>query len=267
MAARECRICGGKPTTLEHLWPKWLRRFSPHPVGVYRYGITSDPTGWQKFQRASFDHKSRVLCRLCNERLGTELEGPVAVLFERLLTGDAVAIPPGEQRLLAQWFYKTGLMVATTVSAEAATLPSRHYRDLGTSYDLPPTSVVWVGQLEGRLQEAGLWVQRFQWQDRLLDDPPASEGYILVLGVLDLAAVIGVLDARQSPASTDMNPFLLGDLGAARLLRIWPPSSFYSQSWPPPLPLRGQDLSQIAERFVRLVNSGRNTTTDARAPS
>ena len=60
-----------------------------------------------------------------------------------------------------------------------------------------------------------------------------------------------------------MNPFILGDLGAGRLLRIWPPSTFYQQPWPPPLPLRGEDLSGIAEAFVGFVNGRANAAAAA----
>jgi len=236
------------------VWPKWLRKFASHPIGIYQYGISSDPAGWNRFSRASFDHKARVPCEPCNHRLGTELEAVVSPLVERLLSTEVTLIPPDEQRLLSQWLYKTGLMVATTMPSDAAALPRKHYEGLASSFDLPPGSIVWIGLLEKRLQEAGLWVQRFEWRDKLLTDPPAAEGYLIVLGVLNIAAMVGVLDLRQSPASTDMNPFMLGERGVGRFLRIWPASTFYAQPWPPPLTVQGDDLSRIADAFVTFAN-------------
>jgi hypothetical protein len=215
-------------------------------------GVTSDPANWREWTGATFEHTARVLCERCNERLG-ELEGHVGPVVERLLTRVDTSITPAQQKELAQWLYKTGLMVSTTLDHEATAIPRWHYEDLEASLDLPPASIVWIGLLDERVNEVAFWVQRFQWWDKFLQDPPESEGYLFVLGIGELAAVVGVLDTRQSPASTDMNPFHLGGLGTGRLLRIWPSSDHYGHRWPPPLTIRGEDLKGLADSFVRQV--------------
>jgi hypothetical protein len=213
-------------------------------------GVTPDPASWREWRGASFEHTARVLCKPCNTRLG-ELEGLVGPVVDRLLTRASSSITPAEQKELAQWLYKTGLMVSTTINHDATAIPRWHFEDLKASLDLPPASVVWIGLLDQRVNEVALWVQRFQWWDKTLAEPPESEGYLFVLGIGELAAVVGVLDTRQSPASTDMNPFLLGGLGARRLLRIWPSSDHFGHRWPPPKVIRGEDLSGITGSFVR----------------
>jgi hypothetical protein len=250
MAPRSCWICGAIPASEEHVWAKWLKRITRHPIGKYQIGVTSDPENWREWTGATFEHTARVLCRRCNQRLG-ELEGYVRPIVDRLLSGADTSIAPAEQKALAHWLYKTGLMVSTTLDHEATAIPRWHYQDLDASLDLPPASIVWIGLLDQRVNEVALWVQRFQWWDKFLPDPPESEGYLFVLGIGELAAVAAVLDTRQSPDSTDLNPFRLEGLGAGRLLRIWPSSNEYGLRWPPPLTIRGEDLKRLADAFVR----------------
>lgn len=249
---RACLICGSTPATEEHVWAKWLKKITRHETGKYQMGITTDPDGWREWTGASFEHTARVLCERCNHRLG-ELDGRVRPVVEGLILGTATSVNSTEQAELAQWLYKTGLMVSTTLRHEASALPPWHYSGLEETLDLPPASAVWIGLIDRRVQEAALWVQRFQWRDRYVSDPPPAEGYIFVLGVGELAAIVGVLDVRQSPASTDMNPFILGSLGVGRLLRIWPASQHYGFRWPPPQTIRAEDLRGIADAFVKTL--------------
>jgi hypothetical protein len=236
--------------TQEHVWPEWLKDIASGPVGDYKVGNTGDPGGWRQWRGASFSHTAGILCEACNHRLGA-LEGQVKPIVLRLLDGRATSVEAAEQSVLAQWLYKTGLMVSASMGEESARVPRWHYSDLATSLDLPPSSVVWVGRLDRRVQEAALWVQRFHWWDRELAEPTQAEGYIFFLGVGELLAIVGVLDVRQSPGSRDIgDAFKLGDLGVGRLLRIWPASTVYGHRWPPPESIRGEDLANMASAFV-----------------
>jgi len=143
-------------------------------------------------------------------------------------------------------------MVSTTIRVEAAALPSAHYSGLGSTLDLPPASVVWVGLLDKRIHEALFVVQRFQWWDRQAQAPTLSEGYVLVIGIGELAAVVAVLDTRQSEGSSDLDlPFVLEGPGIGRLLQIWPSSRHYGHRWPPPATISAPDLERIASAFAR----------------
>ncbi len=248
---RPCWICGSAKSTREHVWPKWLRKIATSEVGSYRIGVTNDPSGWQVRTGAAFTHTSRVLCGDCNGRL-SDLEGRVAQVLPRLVGGATTRLTAFEQEILAQWFYKTGLMVSTTMDHDAAALPKSHYRDLGQSFDLPPASAAWIGHLEERTHEAALWVQRFQWQDRWLDNAPMGDGYMFAISIADVSAVVAVLDVRQSPDSTEMKPFVQGGAAAGRLSRIWPVSEHYSVSWPPPLKLTAVQFQDVADSLQRL---------------
>lgn len=248
---RPCWICGASKSTREHVWPKWLRKIATSDVGTYRIGVTSDPGGWQVRTGTAFTHTSRVLCSDCNSRLSA-LEGRVALVLPRLVGGSAVRLTASEQELLAQWFYKTGLMVSTTMDHDAAALPKKHYTDLHQSLDLPPASAVWIGHLEQQAHEAALWVQRFEWQDRWLDNAPMGDGYMFAMSIADVAAAVAVLDVRQSPNSSDTNPFVQGGAAAGRLSRIWPVSEHYSVSWPPPLKLTAVQYQDLADSLQRI---------------
>ena len=252
---RACVICRGTPATREHVWPKWLKKISASEIGNYTMGVATNPENWREWTGAPFEHTSRVLCSRCNHRL-SGLEGRIRPIIERLLTPGGTTISPNEQTQLGQWLYKTGLMVATTIDDPATHLPKWHYTGLGDSLDLPPASVVWLGMLDRRVHEGALWVQRFQWRDRELADPIEAEGYILVLGIGEVAAVVGVLDTSQSPDSTPMSPFVLGQLGMGKLLRVWPASQHYGVKWPPPDRMQGEDLRGIADAFARSAGHG-----------
>lgn len=253
---RPCWICRAPNSTEEHVWPEWLQKIATSPVGKYRVGVTIDPAGWREWTGAAFEHTSRVLCDQCNHRLG-ELEGQVAQLIPTMVRGQSIRLAIAEQEMLAQWMYKTGLMVSTTNRHEASALPKDHYSELAKSLDLPPASAVWIAQVQDPSYQAALWVQRFEWHDRELAQPPVGEGYIFALSVADLAGVVAVLDVRQSPESTDMKPFQLGGLAQGRLLRIWPASNHYSVSWPPALKLSAAEFQHLAESFQRLSSDRR----------
>ncbi|HKW69725.1 MAG TPA: hypothetical protein VJP81_04005 [Candidatus Dormibacteraeota bacterium] len=218
-------------------------------------GIADDQSTWREWNGATFEHTARVLCKPCNSRLG-ELEGRVRPIAEDLIASRATSIDADHQPILASWLYKTGLMVASTIKQEAASLPHEHYSELKGEFDLPPGSVVWVGLLDRRVNEAALHIQRFGWWDRQAAEPVHCGGYILVLGIGELASIIGVLDTRQSPASADMEfPFILDGPGVGRLLRIWPPSTHYGHRWPPSATIPGAALAGITSAFARWAES------------
>jgi hypothetical protein len=183
------------------------------------------------------------------------LEGRVGPLFVRLAGDQAISIDPDAQELLAQWLFKTALMVSVTIPQGAAALPRTHYQDLDKSFDLPPASAVWIGRLDSPVQVVALWVQRFDWWDNTLPERGrASLGYGVAMNVGDLAAVIAVLDTRQSPTSFETTtPFALSPFAQGRLLRIWPPSKHFGQRWPPTLTLSQDAVKQIADSFKKFT--------------
>jgi hypothetical protein len=216
-------------------------------------GVASNPAGWREWTGATFEHTSRVLCRSCNSRL-EQLERGVAPIILAMVGLQPVRLTAAEQGTLAQWIYKTGLMVSTTIGHEASDLPKSHYSDLAQTFDLPPGSSVWFGAVEDPAYQAAFWVQRFRWRDNELTEAEAlvGEGYVFVLSITDIVGVVCVLDARQSPNSTDQQPFELGVLGQGPLLRIWPKSEHYSVAWPPSVKLTGSDFQHLAESLQRI---------------
>ena len=245
---RPCWICGAPDSTKEHVWPEWLQNITSSPTLNYRIGVSHDPTTWRQWTGAAFEHTSRVLCDVCNGVLG-DLEGKVAQLIPRMVKAESIRLGSVEQKLLAQWFYKTGLMVATTTRHNAGDLPKDHYSRLSQTLDLPPTSEAWVAEIEQPRYSAALWLQRFDWQDRLLSDAPEAQGYIFALSVATVAGIVAVLDTSQSPQSAEMPAFELRGRAPGRLLRIWPSSRHYGVPWPPSLKLTASDFQELADSF------------------
>jgi hypothetical protein len=175
-----------------------------------------------------------------------------------MIGGQPKRLTEGDQERLAQWLYKTGLMVSTTNRHEAAALPKAHYTELESSLDLPPASAVWIAEIQNPAYEAALRLQRFEWFDRTLNDAPAGDGYIFAISIRDLMGVVAILDVRQSPDSEDFQPFKLGGLAQGRLLRIWPVSNHYSVVWPPPSKLTAAEFDHLAESLQGLTSKPAN---------
>jgi hypothetical protein len=171
-----------------------------------------------------------------------------------LAAGRQTRLYAAEQQALAQWMYKTGLMVSTTNRHEANALPKAHYSDLAQSLDLPPASAVWIGQIQDPTYQVALYTQRFQWRDKELAEAPEGEGYFFALSVSHIAGLVAVLDVRQSPESSDMQPFVLAGPAPGRLLRIWPSSVHYGVSWPPPINLTAAAFQNLADSLQRVTS-------------
>jgi hypothetical protein len=175
-----------------------------------------------------------------------------------MVGGNSLQLDTADQELLAQWIYKTGLMVSPTHRDKANALPRSHYFDLAKSLDLPQASAVWIAQMEKPAYPAGLWLQRYEWQDRELAEPPIGEGFIFALSVADFAGVVAVLYSGQSPESTDMLPFELAGLARGRLMKIWPAPDYYGVRWPPLEKLTANDFMQLAESLPVLSGDRRS---------
>jgi hypothetical protein len=175
-----------------------------------------------------------------------------------MVGGNSLHLASAEQEMVAQWIYKTGLMVSPTHRDKANALPRSHYFDLKKNLDLPPVSGVWIAQVEKPAYPAGLWLQRYEWQDRELAEPPIGEGFIFAMNIADLAGVVAVPYSSQSPESTDMLPFELAGLARGRLMKIWPAPDYYGVRWPPLEKLTASDFIQLAESLPVLSGDRRS---------
>jgi hypothetical protein len=163
-----------------------------------------------------------------------------------MVGGNSLHLASAEQEMVAQWIYKTGLMVSPTHRDKANALPRSHYFDLKKNLDLPPVSGVWIAQVEKPAYPAGLWLQRYEWRDRELAEPPIGEGFIFAMNVAELAGVVAVPYSSQSSEST------------GRLMKIWPAPDYYGVRWPPLEKLTASDFIQLAESLPVLSGDRRS---------
>jgi 5-methylcytosine-specific restriction endonuclease McrA len=255
---RPCWVCGAPDSTEEHVWPEWLKDHAEQPTGTYRIGLEGDPAATRQWTGGAFELTSRVLCEQCNRRLGDKLEGPSAQLIPSMFKAQSRRLDPSDLRLLAHWFYKTALMVSTANRVPASELPKEHYRGLNTSFDLPPTSTAWIAEIADPSHEVTLRLQRFNWRDPDLANPPRVEGYAFVASVKDVAGFAVIFDTRQSPDSVEHPPLQLGGLGVGKLVRVWPTGDDYGLVWPPPTAMsmaEAHDLLKVIERAARPPSS------------
>lgn len=112
IARRRCVYCGAAAGSLEHAWPKWLQKWM-NPNNERRIvqlptGHIADSHGWDMATH-------RHVCEPCNAWMGSEYEGPASALIRTLNTEHAtLTLSPDDQLLLANWVYKTSLMLECT---------------------------------------------------------------------------------------------------------------------------------------------------------
>ncbi|WP_309092958.1 hypothetical protein [Phenylobacterium sp.] len=81
--------------TKEHIWPRWI---------IERANAGGDQFKWIGGSRATPNKAVVPLCYDCNQRLGTELEGPVSEAFRDVEAGHGLS---GRQcALLVKWLWK-----------------------------------------------------------------------------------------------------------------------------------------------------------------
>jgi len=97
---------------LEHAWPKWLQKWmnpnNERRVVQMPTGNVVDNHGWDVATH-------RHVCEQCNAWMGNVYEGPASALIRTLNTEHATfTLSPADQLLLANWAYKTSLMLECT---------------------------------------------------------------------------------------------------------------------------------------------------------
>jgi hypothetical protein len=197
------------------------------------------------FQAPSFSHTIRRVCGPCNNGWMADLEAATEPLVTGMLAGERPVLGAAEQDTLSRWMYKTALVVALlNDDTEATRVDPTHYYDLASG-TMPANTEIWLGNMKPGELEAGSWLQRIEWDDRL-DPDRRGDGYLFIVAVLPVVAIGIVMGGGTGDVPP---PFRMGPLSVESFQRIWPTSSNYATVWAQKRPITLDDLEQIASAW------------------
>jgi len=108
--AYPCVFCGQLKASKEHVYPKWLRSLQAPYDGVI--SVVETPQGNQvRPTQVPFGITVNTVCRDCNTGWMHDLEEATRPLLTRMIRGQLCELTLTDQHLLAQWVYKTVLMI------------------------------------------------------------------------------------------------------------------------------------------------------------
>jgi hypothetical protein len=144
--ARTCLFCGGSPLTAEHVFPLWL-----HEV-MGTSGHVKISMGSRVLRTGPrLDVKLRRVCRTCNNRWMSALEGDFQGLMAGAIHGRPTRLDAAAQRTVALWAAKTWILLELALAHDRG---GAGYRSDATNHWLyahrepPPYLQVWAGGLE-----------------------------------------------------------------------------------------------------------------------
>ena len=95
---RACVFCGGRPVTVEHVWPQWVAELVREHTGVETYHLRVDDKRWTQ-GRLGFEVKR--VCGPCNSGWMSRMETKVRSVLHPMIVGQRYAIlSPADQASL-----------------------------------------------------------------------------------------------------------------------------------------------------------------------
>jgi hypothetical protein len=248
--ARACMFCGGRPTTREHVYPRWIRDALPIASARYR---TSDAEGNPLWEQRTFDIEAKVVCADCNTGWMSDLEAETKPLLANpMMYGSDLAMSATQQRTIALWAMKTAFVLEAYRKSgvfdhlpewQARWMPRTRTR--GESADPPPgISVVMFGRQLVLTSEDG--IEHFAVSRSVgiaLREPPHdSKGYVSTFVVGHVGFQIFGVDLQVGGTpNVQYAPWVL-----ERTTPLWPPSGRPTM-WPPSLVMSTEEAIRFGE--------------------
>lgn len=227
--ATDCAFCGAKPTTREHILPKWLQKYFPDKVVEHSRSSGGAPVN--VWDAGAFSATSRTACASCNNGWMSRLESHAEPLISAMALGQRISLDPFLQPVVAAWAYKTVLVFETSQATDTPRLSENDYKDVRSAM-LPPSEVsVYVGKYHW---EQNGYVGRFV--SRVDRNHPTSTGEETELTIYKATLTVGtalfnIAFAWMADGSRRTVNMAFPVRAEDRLRRIWPLS--YSFDWPP----------------------------------
>jgi hypothetical protein len=239
----ECLLCGGKPLTKEHIWPRWLQDVFEREDLAHTRGGDGPRVVPKEWHAPPFTAERLLLCDVCNNRRLGSLEGIVRPILTPMILALPQELSPETQGLLSRWAFKTLLMLHAAEFVPPEPIPRRHMDPLGQDKPLPDSLCVWIGKQD--LTDAGYWIKPLLASRGGVQRAAIPNGYWATLSVG--AVVVQILGlSHQVPDYVQEAVPVTAELG---MRRIWPTQSG-TITWPSAYAVTFEATKRLTEAFV-----------------
>lgn len=253
--SKGCIFCGKSPTTLEHLFPQWMRPvLAQDPRGLSATGRqvrrvetieqTTEHT-WES--KAIIDFKVNCVCGPCNNGWMSRIESAAQPVLSPMILGANASLDRHAQEIVGMW---SALKAVVFRYAHQPIAPvPRDWLDYFHQHHEPPKSwSVWVaryiGSIPARYEGRTVNIQ-FPRIAGLTHAAPTFDGILATILVGQFVAqVFGVnWGAHQGESSS--------------LFRVWPahPTGVAPLNWPPSAYLDDAGLKPFGHRLLTEIES------------
>jgi hypothetical protein len=246
--SRACLFCGARPTTLEHVYPAWLRDALPSG-GLFR---TTDAVNQPMWEQTTFDVTTRVACGTCNNGWMSDLESAVKpLLTNAIVYGEAVSLSVADQRRIALWAIKTAFVLEAYRKGKTVDhVPEWHFRGMprtrASTENADPPSGISVVIFGRQLEIAPEGIEHFTVSRSVgiarRDPPNDSVGYVATFAVGYVGFQIFGVDVQAG----GLPNIWYGPWVTERTITLWPPLG-HPVRWPPALVMSTADLLRLAD--------------------
>lgn len=234
----------------------------PFPLRA-EWGAIHRPTGTQRALGHSLDDdleiaiKDRV-CKRCNGQWMNKLDKRMlAFMRASLRHGARIQLKDTQQRTLAHWATKVGLLIALWFHDDAlhnpdapqrgsTDVPDDNFLSVGKHMKPPERTRVWIGAVDDREDSFFMSADPILW-GRPQDDAPAEVGYSAVFSLKTAVFYVAgwKLDfATPHPDWPNPEKFV----GGSRVMRrIWPIRERVVE-WPPPQKMPADGLYRLVSQ-------------------
>lgn len=259
-ASKYCIFCGGHPTTREHIWADWLRKYIPKTHANHTSSesiINRDFSVEQTTKRWGGDPKSRriqIVCGDCNHHWMSDLQTMAKPTLVPLILGEAAFVNKDMQRTLAAWAAMT-MVCAEYFYPHRATTSVTDRRWLFKQKLAPRSFRIWIGDYE-RKDWRGHWIHN----SMRISEHEGAQGWTVYpdgtprSNTQTVTFVVGRLFIHlfSCPFPEILEARKLVQPIEDRLIQIWPPRHSFL-TWPPANSPGDLDADQLTMAiFARL---------------
>jgi hypothetical protein len=242
-----CVLCNEKkPLTREHILAAWIGRIGigNQIKSVESYSNSQTASEWKQevFNVKHSDRTLPILCRICNNEFGSDLQNDVAPILKPLIDGGWKVLSESHRTKLAKWATCYQYVREFTRPDLVTTTRGERLR-FRTTTEPPPGFAVWIGMAEQSTDNLP------NWHRPLIFGP--NNGTLQPWDMALSAVIVGHLVIFiVNATNTDFIPHnstrrfgLMKFLYAQGLIQAWP----LGPDWPPkaPSPMPDQKIGTL----------------------